>query len=217
MRTTSPKQTVLRREYTASEESVWTPERAPAESVGKRWADIVLALVGLLILSPIMAVIAVAIKLEDGGSILFFHPREGYRGRRFDVIKFRSMVEDHDLGPQKQHPDGSLVTSVGSVLRRTGLDEAPQLINVLLGDMSLIGPRPINKWGYDMDITSIPGYVARDYARPGIGGLAQLKSSRDDPFHVRFRYDRQYVDSWSLTRDLELVVRCTIRSLRGGW
>ena len=156
----------------------------------KRLFDLVGAIAGLLAFSPVMAVISAAIVLEDGWPVLFRQARLGQRRRSFTILKFRSMR----LGR---------VTRVGKVLRATGLDELPQFINILRGDMSAVGPRPLT----ESDVTRLgwmaPRYDFRWRVRPGLTGLAQVTEARSG--RLSLGLDRRYVSRQSLWLDMRLV------------
>ncbi|HTL98116.1 MAG TPA: sugar transferase, partial [Holophagaceae bacterium] len=162
----------------------------------KRLIDVVAAGAGLVLVSPLLLAAAVAIRLEDGGPALFRQTRAG-RGRRpFRIFKFRSMVVDADrLLDASGKPTGQRVTRVGKLLRFTSLDELPQLLNVLLGDMSLVGPRPgLPEQAERYDATQL----RRFEVRPGLTGLAQVKGRNTLKWSERLRYDVEYVDGRSL-------------------
>jgi len=199
------------------------PEAATAERVVKRLLDVLGAAVGLVICAPLLAALALAVRLADGGPALFVQERVGRHGRRFGLLKLRTMrvgadAEHHDLarahqvtGPLKL-VDDPRVTAVGRWLRRLSLDELPQLVNVLRGEMSLVGPRP-----------PLPHEVAR-YERwelrrlsvpPGMTGLWQVSGRADLPWEQWVALDLEYVDRWSLRLDLELLVRTVPAVLRG--
>ena len=193
----------------------------PAASIRKRLFDIVMAGGALVFLAPLLLAIAVAIKLTSPGPVLFFQYRYGYRNRRFKIYKFSSMrVDVSDATGVKQTVAGDKrVTWIGRILRKTSLDEIPQLINVLKGDMSLVGPRPhvpgmlaANFLYEDL----VPYYFQRHSARPGITGLAQINGCRGSTVEAgraisRIDYDLDYIAKWSLRLDVTIILR-TIRS-----
>lgn len=182
----------------------------------KRLIDIVGALVAILLTSPVMAVTALAIKLEDRGPVLFRQIRVGLNGRVFFCYKFRSMVVDAEarLAEIKDlnETDGLLfkmakdprVTRVGKVIRRFSIDELPQLFNVLSGSMSLIGPRP----ALPSEVANYDAAVRRRlHVRPGLTGLAQVSGRSDLSWSETVRLDLYYVDNWSLFQDLSILTR----------
>lgn len=188
----------------------------------KRFADIILALGGILLCLPLWAVIAVAIKLDSEGPVLFRQKRPGYRGRFFTLLKFRTMQADAEARLAEvmhlnKQADGTLirisddprVTRVGRWLRRSSLDETPQLINVLKGDMSLVGPRPISR--------PIPGAraILRLEALPGITGLWQISGRKNTDTSYMLLKDMEYLRHRCLTLDLWIVLK-TVPAVFGG-
>jgi len=195
--------------------------------LGKRVLDIVGSLVALGLTAIIFPIVAIAIKLNSKGPVFYVHRRQGRHGREFGCMKFRTMVtEAHQLqdvvrainevdGPQLKIGEDPRVTLVGSFLRETNLDEIPQFINVLLGHMSLVGPRP----SPDEENQMCPSWrEARLSVRPGITGLWQVARSRDrtNDFQEWIHYDIEYVRNLSLWLDLVIVVK-TLRVLLSGF
>lgn len=192
----------------------------------KRAFDVVVSAAGLIVFSPISLVIALAIKLDDGGPVLFSQERVGLNGRVFLAHKFRSMVVDaeRDTGAVQATLDDPRVTRVGRVIRATAFDELPQLWNILAGDMSVVGPRPLRPGesdttadGTHIPLSAIRGYEVRHRVRPGLTGLAQVYASRDLPRNRKFRYDLLYQRRASLCLDLRLVLQSFWITLRGRW
>ena len=184
-------------------------------AVVKRATDVVVSTLGLILASPIMLIIAAAIKLTSPqGPILFRQPRVGLRNKRFVVYKFRSMVPDAEskTGPVVAAPDDDRCTPVGRVLRRLSLDELPQLFNILKGDMSLVGPRPMPIFLVERFTTEIPRYLERHQVRPGLTGWAQVNDLRGgEAFSDRAMYDIYYVENWSLALDLKILILTGVR------
>jgi exopolysaccharide biosynthesis polyprenyl glycosylphosphotransferase len=187
----------------------------------KRLFDIVVAGSILLVASPVLALIALRIKREDGGPVLFRQQRVGRHEAEFAMLKFRTMVVDAEArlaamqrdnqrtGPLFKLARDPRITKVGDVLRRTSLDELPQLINVLKGDMSLIGPRPALR----REVDEFPADLhARHRVRPGITGLWQVEARDNPAFGAYHRLDLHYVENWSLTLDL-VVLLSTVEHL----
>ncbi|HWQ23644.1 MAG TPA: sugar transferase [Gaiellaceae bacterium] len=193
----------------------------------KRALDLTLACFGLLVLAPLLAAIAIAIKLDSPGPVLFRQVRMGRGGRTFRILKFRTMSADADerkaeVAHLNKHladdprmfkiPDDPRVTRVGRFLRRASLDELPQLFNVLRGEMSLVGPRPIILDEHQ----HVNGWALRRLdLKPGITGLWQVLGRDDIPFEEMVQLDYQYVTSWTLAGDLKLIAR-TIPVLLAG-
>ncbi|WP_323675861.1 sugar transferase [Halorubellus sp. PRR65] len=179
----------------------------------KRAFDVAFSTVGLLALSPVIAAVAVGIKLDDGGSILYKQKRTAVFGDTFDVYKFRSMVEnaEAETGAKISEEDAGgvddRVTRMGRILRQTHLDEIPQLWSVLKGDMSVVGPRP-ERPSIDADIqTGVTDWRKRWFVKPGLTGLAQVNDVTGANPDEKLRYDLQYVKSQSFTYDIKLVIR----------
>jgi len=192
----------------------------------KRLFDLVVAGTGLLVLSPIALLIGIAIKLDDGGPVLFRQDRVGLGGRVFPAFKFRSMVVDAErhTGAVQATAGDPRVTRVGRVLRATAFDELPQLWNIVRGDMSVVGPRPLRPGEADttaggvlLPLEAIPGYEARHRVRPGLTGLAQIYAPRDLPRTGKFRYDLLYQRRAGLWLDVRLIVLSFWITVRGRW
>ncbi|MBU6462980.1 MAG: sugar transferase [Bradyrhizobium sp.] len=198
----------------------------PYRSIRKRVFDIVVAGGALLFLAPVLLAIAVTIRLTSRGPALFFQHRYGYRNRRFRIYKFRSMrVDDCDVRGVKQTVKGdSRVTWIGRILRKTSLDEIPQLVNVIKGDMSLVGPRPHVPGQLAADLLYedlVPYYFHRHMARPGITGLAQVSGCRGSTVEAgraisRIDYDLEYIEKWSLGLDIIIVLRTVRKEFLSG-
>jgi polysaccharide biosynthesis protein PslA len=188
----------------------------------KRGEDLVLGGIALAVLSPLMALAALVIRLTSPGPVLFVQPRIGFNNEIIDVLKFRTMYTDQaDVGAKETTTkDDPRVTPVGRVLRKRGIDELPQLINVIRGDMSLVGPRPHAlemKVGEHYYQDAVRGYAGRHRVRPGITGLAQVKGLRGEIRTVerakrRVELDKQYIDRWSLWFDIAILLR-TVRAV----
>jgi len=186
-----------------------------AAAVLKRAIDILASAAGLIIASPVMLVIAILIKLTSPrGPVLFRQPRVGLHDKRFTVYKFRSMIPDAEAqtGPVVARPDDDRCTPVGRVLRRLSLDELPQLFNILKGDMSLVGPRPMPIFLVERFTEEIPRYLERHQVRPGLTGWAQVNDLRGgEAFADRAMYDIYYVENWSLALDLKILILTATR------
>jgi len=191
----------------------------------KRAFDVLLSGTGLVISAPLWLVIAAAIKLEDGGPVLFPQDRVGLRGSTFRALKFRSMVPDASTLPPRQAGEhDSRITRVGRVLRRTAMDELPQLVNIFRGDMSFVGPRPLMPGEIEVRgaaelvrLDTIPGYDVRHSVRPGLTGLSQVYAPRDTPRTRKFRLDAIYVRNASFCLDVFLVAVSFWITFRGRW
>jgi exopolysaccharide biosynthesis polyprenyl glycosylphosphotransferase len=191
--------------------------RAPAWAM-KRLLDVTVAGTVLLVTSPFLAVIAVAVKLSSPGPVLFRQKRIGQYGEEIEVAKFRTLRVNHDSETRWSVEDDPRVTAVGRMLRATSLDELPQLWGVLRGRMSLVGPRPERPFFVERFGASIDGYDDRHRLPAGLTGWAQVHGLRGDTsIEERSRYDNQYIEHWSLWRDLVILVRTVaevVRNLR---
>ena len=186
-------------------------------SVAKRVEDLALAGAILVLISPVLALVAIAIKLDSGGPILFRQQRLGFNNQEFSIYKFRSMFHQPklDAAPDGFEPqatrDDPRVTRVGRFIRRTSIDELPQLLNVLEGSMSLVGPRP-HALSHNVEYgRQIRGYFARHKVKPGITGWAQINGLRGETARVglmkeRVRHDTYYADHWSVLFDLRILL-----------
>jgi polysaccharide biosynthesis protein PslA len=198
----------------------------PSSSWSKRIFDIVVAGAALLFFAPLLIAIAVAIKVTSPGPVLFVQRRYGYRNRAFKIYKFRTMrTAECDARGVKQAVQGdSRITPVGRILRKTSLDEIPQLINVIKGDMSLVGPRPHVPGMLAAELPYedlVPYYFQRHSARPGITGLAQVSGCRGSTVEPnraisRIDYDLDYIEKWSLRMDIMIIARTIRREFLSG-
>jgi len=176
----------------------------------KRAMDRLAGTAGLALASPVLAATALAIRATMGAPVLFTQPRTGYRGRAFDVIKFRTM-RDAVGRDGRPLPDVARLTALGRFLRSTSLDELPQLINVLRGELSLVGPRPLM---HKYAPLYTPEQRRRFEVRPGITGWAQINGRNSQDWPTKFRLDVWYVEHWSLWLDLKILALTAIRVLQ---
>lgn len=202
---------------------VWPQPLTMTEQRIKRAADLILAATALALLSPLLLVVAIAVKLDSPGPVFFRQARFGFNNRRFEMLKFRTMrVEECDpSGARRTVRNDPRVTRVGRFLRRSSIDELPQLWNVLTGDMSIVGPRahPIEmKIGDRYYHEVVEGYFARHRVRPGITGWAQVHGLRGEvdtleKAQARVAFDLHYVENWSLLLDLRILLLTVLRGL----
>ena len=183
----------------------------------KRILDFVLSLIALIILMPLLFIIAISIKLTSKGSIFFFQERLGKNGIIFKIIKFRTMIPNAEKigdGLKVKSESDNRITKIGKILRKTSLDELPQLINVLIGQMSLVGPRP--------PVTYYP-YKYEDYSeeqkkrflvRPGITGLAQVKVRNSATWDERIKIDIEYISKINFGYDLKIIFQTAIKIIK---
>ena len=191
----------------------------PIGGIFKRCFDISAALGGIVVLSPLFLMLVLLVKLSDGGRVFYGHPRIGRNGKVFRCLKFRTMVENGDevlathlaRNPVEREEweatrklqNDPRVTRVGAVLRKLSLDELPQIFNILRGDMSFVGPRPVVR-----DELALYGTSANYYlkSRPGLTGLWQVSGRNDVSYKTRVAFDRHYVENWSFTFDLKILI-----------
>ena len=175
----------------------------------KRVIDFILALIGLILASPILLIVAILVKTKLGSPILFRQPRVGLNGEVFEMVKFRTMKDATD-SKGNPLPDELRLTKFGQLLRKTSLDELPELWNVLKGDMSLVGPRPLL-------VEYLPLYskeqMKRHDVRPGITGYAQVNGRNNISWKKKFELDVYYVENFSLWLDLKILVQTIAKVL----
>ncbi|MGG7518403.1 sugar transferase [Allorhizobium undicola] len=192
----------------------------PVGGISKRSLDIFIASVALLLFSPLFLLIAALVKFTDGGSVFYGHRRVGHNGQQFRCLKFRTMVPNGDKVLQehlRNNPEAyeewratrklqndPRVTVVGSVLRKLSLDELPQLFNILRGEMSIVGPRPVVEDELEMYDAAAHYYLQ---TRPGLTGLWQVSGRNDVSYDTRIAMDTQYVKTWSLFQDMLIIIK----------
>jgi len=192
----------------------------------KRPFDFLLSLIGIILSLPLWILIGILIVIEDGLPIFYAQERVGKNGRIFKVMKFRSMVKDaeKETGPVQATEHDPRITKIGKILRGTAMDELPQLVNILKGDMSFVGPRslrPKEKEVYGnpdkTNIEDIPGYKERLAVRPGLTGTAQIYLPTDALRKEKFKYDLDYIKNQSFLFDLKLIILSFWITFRGKW
>ena len=175
----------------------------------KRVIGFVISLIGFIVLIPVFLILIVCIKLDSKGPILFKQRRIGLHKKEFNILKFRTMKIDTPKDTPThllENPD-MYITKVGKFLRKTSLDELPQIINIIKGDMSLVGPRPEIPRYVDHFKYSIPLYMVRHQVRPGITGWAQVNGLRGDTsIRARVDYDLYYIENWSMLFDIKILL-----------
>ncbi|MDD6520051.1 undecaprenyl-phosphate glucose phosphotransferase [Oribacterium sp. P9] len=184
------------------------PLTDPVKATAKRAVDICGALVGIILFSPIMLVVATLIKLTSPGPIIFKQERVGLHNKPFMMYKFRSMVQQTEADEKKGWtvPGDPRVTRVGRFIRKTSIDEFPQFFNVLAGQMSLIGPRPERTQFVEMFKEEIPRYMIKHQVRPGMTGWAQVNGLRGDTsIYERVKYDIWYIENWTMSLDVKIL------------
>ncbi|WP_026619879.1 exopolysaccharide production protein ExoY (plasmid) [Ensifer sp. WSM1721] len=192
----------------------------PIGGMAKRSFDIAAASLALILFSPLFLLIMALVKFSDGGSVFYGHRRIGHNGQSFKCLKFRTMVENGDQVLRnyfKANPEAHeewrttrklqndpRVTVVGSVLRKLSLDELPQLLNIIRGEMSIVGPRPVVEDELELYDSAAVYYLR---SRPGLTGLWQISGRNDVSYDARVAFDTQYVQNWSLLADLVIVFK----------
>ena len=176
----------------------------------KRGIDFILSLVGLILASPVLLIVAILVRMKLGSPIFFRQARVGLNGEIFEMIKFRTMKDAYDANGQPL-PDSERLTSFGQFLRKTSLDELPELINVLKGDMSLVGPRPLL-------VEYLPLYseeqMRRHNVRPGITGYAQVNGRNNISWAKKFELDIYYVNHFSLYLDIKILWQTVVKVIK---
>ena len=186
----------------------------------KRFFDIISSFVMLCFTFPIFIVIAFLIKLDDGGKIFFLQDRMGLKGKKFKIIKFRTMVENaEEIGTGlDSYANDFRVTKIGKVLRNTSLDEIPQLINILKGDMSIVGPRPPVFKTFATYPNIEKKYLVRFEVRPGVTGLAQINGRNELEWDEKIIYDTEYVRTYGTIKglflDLKIILLTVVKVLK---
>ena len=185
----------------------------------KRTIDIIGSIIGLVVLSPILLIVIVAIKIESNGPVVFSQERVGYKGKKFKMYKFRSMVQNAEElkdrlksqnemdGPMFKMKNDPRVTKVGRIIRKTSLDEIPQLVNVLKGDMSLVGPRP----SLENEVEEFEDWMLRRLdVKPGLTCYWQVSGRNDIDFRDWMKLDIKYVDEQNILVDIKLILKTVL-------
>lgn len=177
----------------------------------KRILDIILSLIGLIIISPLLIIVAIAIKLESKGPIIFKQDRLGLYGEVFKIYKFRSMCVGAEKGGVYETKGDSRVTRIGKFIRKTSIDEFPQFFNIIKGDMSIIGPRPTLTY-HPWPLAEYTEFQKKRFkVRPGVTGWAQINGRKDVPWDRRIEYDVEYVENLSFTFDIKIFLRTILK------
>lgn len=179
----------------------------------KRLLDVILSVIGLIILSPILLITAIAIKLESKGPVIFQQDRLGLNGQAFKIYKFRSMCVGAEKDGVYETKGDMRVTKVGRIIRKTSIDELPQFVNIIKGDMSIIGPRPTLTY-HPWPIEKYTDEQRKRFnVRPGVTGWAQINGRKDVPWDKRIEYDVWYVDNLSFGLDFKIFFKTVIKVL----
>jgi lipopolysaccharide/colanic/teichoic acid biosynthesis glycosyltransferase len=176
--------------------------------------DIVISSLGLIVTSPLLLIISIIIKLYDGGRVLYKQERVTENNKIFNLYKFRTMVENAEIqtGPVLAADNDTRITPLGRFLRASRIDELPQLLNVLKGDMSLVGPRPERPYFADRFNEEIDGFKYRIYVKAGITGLAQILGNYSTDPKTKAKYDLMYIKNYSLLLDI-IIIFNTIKTI----
>ena len=194
--------------------------------LAKRLLDVGLSGVGLVLSSPLWALLAAAVKLEDGGPVFYGQERVGEGGRIFFAYKFRSMIPDAEarVGALQASEHDPRITRIGRIMRATAMDELPQLWNIFAGDMSFVGPRALRPGEIEArgdgsleKLEDVPGFAERHSVRPGLTGIAQIFAPRDITRRSKFRYDRLYIARRGFALDVRLILLSFWITFRGRW
>jgi len=189
-------------------------------AIEKRAVDVAVTLPLTIVLAPLLAVLALAVRFTTGSPVLYRQQRMGLDGHVFDVIKFRTMRDDAEAetGPVWTSEDDPRRTRVGSFLRATNMDELPQIWNVLRGDMSLVGPRPERPVFIERFKREVPGYMLRHKVKAGLTGWAQVHGWRGDTsLHERIEHDIYYIQNWSAGLDVRILLMTLWRGFRNAY
>ena len=186
----------------------YVPLTNTLNAFAKRIVDIIGSLVGIIIISPILLIIAILVKCTSKGPVIFKQERVGLHNKSFNMYKFRTMELQKDSEEKKAWTvkDDPRVTRVGKILRKTSLDELPQLFNILIGQMSLVGPRPERPHFVEKFKEEIPRYMVKHQVRPGLTGWAQINGYRGDTsIRKRVEYDIYYIENWTMSLDIKIM------------
>ncbi len=196
------------------------PLEEPWNSLGKRLFDIVFSLIILVVFSPVYLIVGIAVKLSSPGPIFFRQLRTGKNGKDFYCLKFRTMKVNDEADRLQATKGDSRITKVGAVLRKTNLDEMPQFVNVLIGNMSVVGPRPHMVSQTEQYSKLIDEYMVRHLAKPGITGWAQVTGYRGETSDIsqmigRVKQDVWYIENWSFWLDIRIIFQTVFNMIKG--
>ncbi|HDR4285693.1 TPA: sugar transferase [Bacillus anthracis] len=182
----------------------------------KRLFDIIFSLILLLVTLPIMLFFCIMIAFETAGAPIYFQERLGSNGKKFNVFKLRSMVKEAEInGPQWADENDSRITKVGSFIRKTRIDELPQLLNILKGDMSFVGPRPEREYFYKQFDTYIPEFKDRLIVKPGLTGWAQINGGYNLDAKEKLKLDMEYIEMKTIRMDIRILCKTVLIVLNG--
>ena len=186
------------------------------QKIEKRIFDVIISIIVIIITSPIMILIAIAIKIDSKGPVIYKQKRITKDGKEFTIYKFRTMIDnaEKETGPILAKKKDERITKVGKILRRTRLDELTQFFNVIKGDMSIVGPRPERKELIEKIIKELPEYRIREQVKAGITCIAHIEGDYYTEPKVRLEYDKMYMKDWSIKKDIKIIFKTILKVIK---
>ena len=186
------------------------------QKIEKRIFDVIISIIVIIITSPIMILIAIAIKIDSKGPVIYKQKRITKDGKEFTMYKFRTMIDnaEKETGPILAKKKDERITKVGKILRRTRLDELTQFFNVIKGDMSIVGPRPERKELIEKIIKELPEYRIREQVKAGITCIAHIEGDYYTEPKVRLEYDKMYMKDWGIKKDIKIIFKTILKVIK---
>ena len=186
------------------------------QKIEKRIFDVIISIIVIIITSPIMILIAIAIKIDSKGPVIYKQKRITKDGKEFTIYKFRTMIDnaEKETGPILAKKKDERITKVGKILRRTRLDELTQFFNVIKGDMSIVGPRPERKELIEKIIKELPEYRIREQVKAGITCIAHIEGDYYTEPKVRLEYDKMYMKDWNIKKDIKIILKTILKVIK---
>lgn len=186
------------------------------QKIEKRIFDVIISIIVIIITSPIMILIAIAIKIDSKGPVIYKQKRITKDGKEFTMYKFRTMIDnaEKETGPILAKKKDERITKVGKILRRTRLDELTQFFNVIKGNMSIVGPRPERKELIEKIIKELPEYRIREQVKAGITCIAHIEGDYYTEPKVRLEYDKMYMKDWSIKKDIKIIFKTILKVIK---
>ena len=186
------------------------------QKIEKRIFDVIISIIVIIITSPIVILIAIAIKIDSKGPVIYKQKRITKDGKEFTMYKFRTMIDnaEKETGPILAKKKDERITKVGKILRRTRLDELTQFFNVIKGDMSIVGPRPERKELIEKIIKELPEYRIREQVKAGITCIAHIEGDYYTEPKVRLEYDKMYMKDWSIKKDIKIIFKTILKVIK---
>lgn len=186
------------------------------QKIEKRIFDVIISIIVIIITSPIMILIAIAIKIDSKGPVIYKQKRVTKDGKEFTMYKFRTMIDnaEKETGPILAKKKDERITKVGKILRRTRLDELTQFFNVIKGDMSIVGPRPERKELIEKIIKELPEYRIREQVKAGITCIAHIEGDYYTEPKVRLEYDKMYMKDWNIKKDIKIILKTILKVIK---